>query len=195
MVKTKKRTAKAVKAVKAAKAKKARTPKAPKVLRTPAEKKQTAKEKRAAEARDVALLGPDSAYWRTWLRSVLRQVFRKWPSYRELSYNTPTRMLETTDKRGGRRTMKHKQCAHCNGWFKLKDLAQDHIIPVGSLLSVNEDEVGRFVRNLFCSVKNMRYLCDYTLADAVSRFGGKKSCHYTATYGGKHDKDEGQNTR
>jgi hypothetical protein len=155
------------------------------VAKTAAEKKQITKDKRAAEAREVALLGPASPYWRGWLRSTMRQAFRKWPSYRELVYNTETRMLQAVDKRGGRRIMKHKQCANCAGWFKLRDLAQDHIIPVGSLLSTTPEEVGRFVLNLFCSVQNMRYLCDYTLDDAKTRFGGRKSCHYHTTYGEK----------
>ena len=152
------------------------------VAKTAAEKKQTAKEKRNAEAKEVALLGPASPYWRGWLRGAMRQMFRKWPSYRELVYSTETRMIQAVDKRGGKRVMKHKQCSSCNGWFKLRDLAQDHIIPVGSLPSSAPEDVGRFVLNLFCSVQNMRYLCDYTLDDAKTRFGGKKSCHYMVTF-------------
>jgi hypothetical protein len=172
---------------KAAVKKKATTPrkKAVRSKKTEAEKKQAAKEKRRAEALDVAEKGPDSQYYRQWLRSSLRRGFKKWPSYYTKNATTRTLSLKAKDKAGRERWMNHKQCEVCKGWFTTRDLNQDHILPAGSLLSVEPEEVGQFVLNLYCSIHNLRYVCDYTLDDAEERFGGKKSCHYTITHGNK----------
>lgn len=147
--------------------------------------KLTPKEKRALEREDIIRRGPESPHYRAWLRSHLRNSFRRWPSYQALSANSPTKKLLGVSKRGTKMMLKHKQCSVCGQWFKLADLAQDHIIPCGSLLSVLPEEVGQFVLNLFCGVTNLRYVCDYTLNDAQLRFAGRKSCHYQITHGGK----------
>lgn len=159
---------------------KARSPR-----KTDAEKKQTAKEKRAAERADIIEKGPESPYWRQWLRSHLRASFRKWPSFQHLSATAPRKKLVGLSKRGLRMMLWHKQCTVCGNWFQTRDLAQDHITPAGSLLTTEPEEVGRFVLNLFCAGKGLRYVCDYTLADAEERFDGRKSCHWEITHGKK----------
>lgn len=185
MTKRKAKGAKRAKATKRAKVKVAvRKPKPIKVKKTDAEKKQSAKEKRRAEGEDIAVKGTESAYYRTWLRGHLRRSFRKWPSYISLNMNTKTILLKAKDKRGTERWLKHKQCAICDGWYKLKDLAQDHILPCGSLLNVEPAHVGQFVLNMFCSRGNLRWVCDYTLKDAAERFEGRKSCHWAITHNG-----------
>jgi len=149
------------------------------------EKKLTAKEKRALERESVLKDGPESPYYRAWLRSHLRNSFRRWPSYQALSSKSPTKKMAGVSARGTKMMLQHKQCSVCEGWFVLRDLAQDHIEPCGSLLTVAPEEVGQFVLNLFCAVSNLRWVCDYTLADADARFEGIRSCHYVLTYGNK----------
>ena len=160
-----------------------RSNKAIRPRKTEAEKKQTAKERRALERADIIQKGPESPYWRQWLRSHLRASFRKWPSFQALSSEAPRRKMVGLSKRGLRMLLWHKQCTVCGEWFQQRDLAQDHITPAGSLLTTQPEEIGRFILNLFCSVQNLRYVCDYTLKDAEERFGGKKSCHYELTHG------------
>lgn len=167
--------------------KKASTPrkKVARPKKTEAEKKQSAKERRAMERADIIERGPNSPYWRSWLRSHLRASFRKWPSFQYLSATAPRKKLVGLSKRGLKMMLWHKQCTVCGGWFQTRDLAQDHIVPVGSLLTTNPEEIGRFILHLFCAGKGLRYVCDYTLKDAEERFSGTKSCHWKITHGNK----------
>jgi 5-methylcytosine-specific restriction endonuclease McrA len=49
------------------------------------------------------------------------------------------------------------QCNKCKKWYKDKEIAVDHIKPVGSLRS--SDDLPFFIENLFCEVDNLQVLC------------------------------------
>lgn len=87
------------------------------------------------------------------LRSGLRQMSRRWG---------PIKTAELAGRRkyvGENVRQKWEyQCSDCQGWHMRKHISVDHIVPVGSLKSV-EDLPG-FVERLFCEVDGFRLLCD-----------------------------------
>ena len=75
------------------------------------------------------------------LRSVLRRGFMWWIPMQQ-ALTAARRPSQSANKR-----LKYEyQCAHCKKWFARKDIQIDHIIPCGSLLSL--EDLPRFVANL-----------------------------------------------
>ena len=48
-------------------------------------------------------------------------------------------------------------CAMCDGWFKMKEVEVDHIIPCGSLKDFGD--LAGFVERMFCSQEHLRIVC------------------------------------
>ena len=71
----------------------------------------------------------EAAYWGA-VRSCLRRGFRYWKPAMQ------AKMEARRPYEGGNKRQKWEyQCAHCEIWYKDKEIQVDHIIPVGSLKS------------------------------------------------------------
>lgn len=116
----------------------------------PKKKKQIAKKSKAIKTRNNGTM-TESAFW-SFIRSTLRQKSRWWKP-----------ILET--KKNGRRAYRGQnkrqkweyQCNECKNWFMEKEVAVDHIKPVGTLKSAQD--LPDFVENLFCESFNLQLLC------------------------------------
>jgi len=147
---------------------------------TPAEKKAKAKAKNKEKALDLAAKGPESEHFAAWIKSSLRSLSRKWPSYYMLYSLSPSKMIRAETSRPGLfKVMRHWQCADCGNWFQRKLLHVDHKIDVGSPGS-SPEELGRMAYRLFATIKSMQLLCAYRLTD--KRFS-IRSCHTKKTHG------------
>ena len=94
----------------------------------------------------------EARYW-SFLRSALRAAWSKWPPKYEC-LKRAKRPSQSENKR-----LKHEfQCNHCKGWFAQKNVAVDHITPVGTLRTY--DDLAGFVQRLFVSVEALQVLCD-----------------------------------
>lgn len=87
------------------------------------------------------------------LRSGLRAKWTRWPpKYAVLA--AAKRKYEGPNKR----QKFEYQCAQCGGWFPQKEVAVDHIVPVGALRSL--DDLPIFVAKLFVGPDKLQVLCD-----------------------------------
>lgn len=93
----------------------------------------------------------ESAFWGM-IRSALRQKSRWWKPI-TICKNNARRKYQGSKKR----QKWEYQCAYCKGWFTSKEVAVDHIKPVGTLKCA--DDLPAFVENLFCEVDNLQVLC------------------------------------
>jgi 5-methylcytosine-specific restriction endonuclease McrA len=61
------------------------------------------------------------------------------------------------------------RCANCSRVFKGKDMAVDHIIPVGSLRCY--DDIGQFLQRLMIGAEGLQVLCEecHTAKTAAER--------------------------
>ena len=83
----------------------------------------------------------ESAFW-SMIRSTLRKASRYWKPIQQCKLDA-RRPNQSTNKR-----LKYEyQCSTCSDWFPEKEIAIDHIIPVGSLKSGADLE--GFVERLF----------------------------------------------
>lgn len=107
-----------------------------------------------------------SAFW-GWVRSSLRNRTRVWK---------PVSLCKTEARRkytGKNKLQKWEyQCNICEGWFKDKEIAVDHIIEAGALTC--KEEAGDFIERLFCEVSGFQVLCN-------KREDGIESCHTKKT--------------
>lgn len=87
------------------------------------------------------------------LRSGLRAKWTRWPPKYEV-LAAAKRKYEGPNKR----QKFEYQCAVCGGWFPQKEVAVDHIVPVGSLRSL--DDLPGFVSRLFVGKESLQVLCD-----------------------------------
>lgn len=85
----------------------------------------------------------EKRFW-SFLRSLLRRGFQKWPNKWQALSNAKLR-------RGV------YQCASCKLEFKNKEVAVDHIEPCGSLSQ--PEDVWPFVERLFCGLEGLQVLC------------------------------------
>lgn len=102
------------------------------------------------------------------VRSKLRAGWVNWP---------PRYDALAAAKRNAEPGQRHKfeyQCAICKCWHKQKDVEVDHIIPIGSLKSLEELPV--FVDRLFAPADKLRVVC--------------KPCHLRLTAAAKRDSHE-----
>lgn len=95
-----------------------------------------------------------SARFFGFLRSSLRSASTRWnPKHEALrAARTGKKVNQST----GRIAMHHR-CAMCGGEFPGSMVAADHIIPCGSLRSL--DDLPGFVARLFCEADGFRVLC------------------------------------
>lgn len=89
----------------------------------------------------------------SFIRSGLRQKSRRWkPIYDCL--NAAKRPSKSKNKR-----LKWEyRCAKCKKWKARADVTVDHIVPCGSLNTL--EDLPMFVKTLFCEIDNLQILCD-----------------------------------
>ena len=98
----------------------------------------------------------EAAYF-SMIRSALRKGFRFWKPI------SNARMAARRSYKGSNPGQKWEyQCADCKRWFLGREVAVDHIVPVGSLRSL-EDLPG-FVERLTAE-DGFQVLCNYKLKD------------------------------
>lgn len=91
----------------------------------------------------------EAQYWGK-LRSALRNAYKWWAPIKEA-------------KLRARRPSKRKrlkweyQCAQCKKWFPDKEVQVDHIVPCGSLRSL--EDIAPFFEKLTCEVDGFQVLC------------------------------------
>lgn len=95
------------------------------------------------------------ARYYAFLRSMVRSATAKWPPAFEAEKRA-RRPYTGPDKR----QKWEYQCAMCGQWFKRTEVEKDHVIPLGSLRSL-EDLPG-FVERATCSVEGYQMLCKAT---------------------------------
>lgn len=86
------------------------------------------------------------------LRSALRAGYNKWPAKWDV-LTEAKREYKGADKR----CKWEYKCAECEKYYKAKEVSVDHIDPAGSLNTF--DDVGPFVKRLFCGVDGLQVLC------------------------------------
>lgn len=94
-----------------------------------------------------------AGYW-GFIRSGLRQMSRRWPPLARQAINAARRKYVGENKR----QKWEYQCATCKAWRNRKQVEVDHIVPCGSLRSL--DDLPGFVERLFCEPDGLRVLCD-----------------------------------
>jgi hypothetical protein len=95
----------------------------------------------------------EAAFW-GFLRSGLRQLSRRWPPLVRIAVNAVRRPSQS----GNKRQKWEYQCADCDGWFMRKNVEVDHMLPCGSLRSLQD--IAGFIDRLFCEPDGLRVLCD-----------------------------------
>jgi hypothetical protein len=96
----------------------------------------------------------------SFIRSALRQKSRWWKPVSECKQNAKRVYV------GNNKRQKFEyQCNQCKNWFPDKEINVDHIIPAGSLKSLND--LPQFVEQLFVEVDKLQCLC--------------VNCHYIKT--------------
>ena len=95
----------------------------------------------------------ESGFW-GFVRSGLRQMSRRWPPLARQAINAARRKYTGENKR----QKWEYQCATCKAWRNRKQVEVDHIVPCGSLRSL--DDLPGFVERLFCEPDGLRVLCD-----------------------------------
>lgn len=101
-----------------------------------------------------------------WLRSALRSLSRKWPPIFEALAAAKVPYKGTNKQR-----KVSYVCAKCKGEFSAKEVAVDHVVPVGSLLS--EADIKDFILRLFCSKEDLQVCCHdcHSLLTFQQRYG------------------------
>jgi hypothetical protein len=94
-----------------------------------------------------------AGYW-GFIRSGLRQMSRRWPPLARQAINAARRKYDGENKR----QKWEYQCSTCKCWRNRKQVEVDHIVPCGSLKSL--DDLPGFVERLFCEPEGLRVLCD-----------------------------------
>lgn len=95
----------------------------------------------------------EARFWQ-FLRSGLRQMSRRWPPLARQAINAARRKYDGENKR----QKWEYQCSTCKAWRNRKQVEVDHIVPCGSLKSL--DDLPGFVERLFCEPEGLRVLCD-----------------------------------
>ena len=110
----------------------------------------------------------EAAYW-GFIRSALRSASRRYPPIVRLALHAVRRPYKGENKR----QKWEYQCENCGKWFKGTKVQVDHVVPCGSLKSV--DDVGPFVARLFCEPNGLIVLCkDKCHAEKTARERGAK---------------------
>jgi 5-methylcytosine-specific restriction endonuclease McrA len=93
----------------------------------------------------------ESQFW-GFIRSSLRQKSRWWKPILETKQK-----VKRAYKGPNKRQKFEYECNKCKSWFADKNVAVDHIKPVGTLRSAAD--LPEFVENLFCESHNLQVLC------------------------------------
>lgn len=93
----------------------------------------------------------EAAFW-GFIRSGLRQLSQRWPPLSDVMKQS-RRQYHGENKR----QKWEYQCALCGNWFAAKAIEVDHVLPCGSLKSL--DDLPQFVGRLFCETDNLRVTC------------------------------------
>ena len=88
----------------------------------------------------------------SFIRSALRPAWSRYPVKHQF-LKSRQKPYSGSDKR----TKFEYYCKECKQTFKGKDVPVDDINPAGSLLK--DEDLPRFVANLFCEVDNLQLLC------------------------------------
>lgn len=112
----------------------------------------------------------EAAFW-AFLRSGFRGMSRRWPPIVRHALLKARRPYVGHNKR---QKWEH-ECAQCRKWFMGKDVAVDHIVPLGSLRSW--EDVPMFLQRLFVEAEGLRVVC--------------KPCHDVKTRGVSRTKPHG----
>lgn len=121
-------------------------------------KKSAPKKIRVERTRNAGTL-TESAFW-SMIRSALRQKSRWWIPI------SKTKLKARRAYKGPNKIQKWEyQCAHCELWWKDKEVAVDHIVEAGELRSGKDLE--GFIERLFCEEGGFQVLC--------------KTCHHIKT--------------
>ena len=94
-----------------------------------------------------------SAAFFGFLRSGLRQLSRRWPPIARQAMHAARRKYHGPNKRQKWEYL----CAGCGEWHAGKAVHVDHVVPCGSLRSM--DDVRGFVERLFVEADGLRVLC------------------------------------
>jgi 5-methylcytosine-specific restriction endonuclease McrA len=95
----------------------------------------------------------EAQFW-SFLRSNLRLASRKWPPLARHALLGCRRPSES----GNKKLKWEYQCAECKGWFPRNKVEVDHIVPAGSLRSL--DDIAGFVERLFVENEGLVVLCE-----------------------------------
>ena len=94
----------------------------------------------------------EARFW-GFIRTGLRHMSHRWPPIVRLAPDAARRKY-----RGGNKRQKWEyQCAACGAWSKRTEVQVDHIVPCGSLKSI--DDLTGFVERLFVEVDGLQVLC------------------------------------
>ncbi len=86
------------------------------------------------------------------LRSQLRRVSQRWKPIWQ------TRLAARRKCTGPNKRQKYEyQCAKCSKWFPAGKIQVDHLIPVGSLKTL--DDLAGYTERLFCAQAGLQVLC------------------------------------
>jgi hypothetical protein len=114
----------------------------------------------------------DTKKFFTWLRSGLRNLSRRHaPIYEALAASKQKYCVKPTEDGYNSRQKFSYKCAKCHGLFSAKEVAVDHRVDCGSLLSW--DDVAGFMERLFCKKEQLDVLCHtcHDLKTAMTRYG------------------------
>mgnify|MGYP000876505798 FL=1 len=94
------------------------------------------------------------ARFNSFVKSALRSASQRWPpKYKVLADSY--RITKINEKTG--RMAKHYECNRCKGFFPLKDVEVNHIIPVVPISGF--DNWDGVIQRLFCEAEGMETLC------------------------------------
>lgn len=111
------------------------------------------------------------AAFRSWVRSSLRRMSLRWRPLHVVRGASKRPIIDAERQLWGNTVRFVHQCQLCMGWFPIKFIDVDHIIPCGTLADIATD-AGPFILRMLCEEDGVRRLC--------------KSCHKHIT---KAEKD------
>lgn len=88
------------------------------------------------------------------VRSGVRALSRRWPPLVRLCFEACRRKSQSDNKR----LKWEHQCHDCKGWFPRKEVEADHIVPCGSLKTL--EDVSGFMERLLCETEGIVVRCE-----------------------------------
>lgn len=104
----------------------------------------------------------------SWVLSYLRKMTLRWkPRFDRMNEGRVKKPFGKNNKEVWANT-----CEHCKEWFRITDLAADHIVPIGGLKTL--EEAGRWLKMALVEIDGYQRLC--------------KECHDVKTASERVDK-------